>query len=245
MDGNKLRAGAVAFVRNIRNPVKLARLVMERTEHVLLAGDGANQFAESMHVRTEPDEYFFTEHRWLQLQEAIAAGRIQLDHSLEGEKRRRRRRGEREISAATNPQSAIRNPQLGTVGAVACDARGHLAAATSTGGMTNKKFGRVGDTPIIGAGNYADDTCAVSCTGHGEYFMLGVTAYDVAARMNYKGLSLEESARETIDHLTSIGGEGGLIAVDTHGNVTLPFNSEGMYRGWLDADGNTTVEIYR
>jgi beta-aspartyl-peptidase (threonine type) len=245
MDGQKLKAGAVAFVRNIRNPVKLARLVMERTEHVLLAGDGANQFAESMHVRTEPDEYFFTEHRWLQLQEAIAAGRIQLDHSLEGEKRRRRRRGEREISAATNPQSAIRNPQLGTVGAVACDARGHLAAATSTGGMTNKKFGRVGDTPIIGAGNYADDTCAVSCTGHGEYFMLGVTAYDVAARMNYKGLSLEESARETIDHLTSIGGEGGLIAVDTHGNVTLPFNSEGMYRGWLDADGNTTVEIYR
>lgn len=217
MDGDALRAGAVAFVKNIRNPVSLARLVMERTEHVLLAGDGANQFAEQIGVKTEPDEYFFTEHRWLQLQDAIAAGRIQLDHS------------------AAKP--------VGTVGAVACDTRGHLAAATSTGGMTNKKFGRVGDTPIIGAGNYADDTVAVSCTGHGEYFMLGVTAYDVAARMKYKGLSLEEAARETIDRLTEINGEGGLIAVDTNGIVTLPFNSEGMYRGAIN-ESERSIEIY-
>ncbi len=121
---------------------------------------------------------------------------------------------------------------MGTVGAVACDANGHLAAATSTGGMTNKKFGRVGDTPIIGSGNYADNLCAVSCTGHGEFFMLGVTAYDVAARMKYKGLGLEEAARETIERLTEINGEGGLIAVDALGNVVLPFNSEGMYRGF-------------
>jgi L-asparaginase / beta-aspartyl-peptidase len=133
----------------------------------------------------------------------------------------------------------------GTVGAVACDARGHLAAATSTGGMTNKKFGRVGDTPIIGSGNYADNICAVSCTGHGEFFMLGVTAYDLAARMKYKGLGLEEAARETIEHLTAIGGEGGLIAVDTLGNVVLPFNSEGMYRGYVSGNRQFLTDIYK
>ncbi len=253
MDGHKLRAGAVAFVNNIRNPVKLARLVMERTEHVLLAGDGANQFAESMHVRAEPDEYFFTEHRWLQLQDALAAGRIPLDHTAETQ-----RRGDGKTSSATkaetrpvgsvpssdNPKSKIQNPKsLGTVGAVACDSRGHLAAATSTGGMTNKKFGRVGDTAIIGSGTYADALCAVSCTGHGEYFQRGVTAYDVAARMKYKTISLRNAARETIDHLTSIGGEGGLIAVDRGGNVTLPFNSEGMYRGYRTNE-ISQVEIY-
>ncbi len=218
MDGAALRAGAVAFVKNIRNPIKLARLVMEQTEHVLLAGDGANEFADQMGVGTETDEYFFTEHRWLQLQDAIASGRVQLDHS------------------AVKP--------IGTVGAVACDSNGRLAAATSTGGMTNKKFGRVGDTPLIGAGNYADRTCAVSCTGHGEYFILGVTAYDVSARMRYKGLSMTEAARQTIDHLTEIGGEGGLIAVDRLGNLTLPFNSEGMYRGWVTSSGGLNTAIY-
>ncbi|MBK9154059.1 MAG: isoaspartyl peptidase/L-asparaginase [Chloracidobacterium sp.] len=218
MDGRNLKAGAVAFVRNIRNPIKLARLVMERSEHVLLAGDGANQFADALDVPTEPDEYFFTEHRWLQLQDAIAAGRVQLDH------------------AAVRP--------VGTVGAVAFDRNGYLAAATSTGGMTNKKFGRVGDTPLVGAGTYADGTCAVSCTGHGEYFMLGVTAYDVAARMNYRRLRLEDAAEETVARLTEIGGDGGLIAVDTDGNVALPFNCEGMYRGWFTEGGQPHIEIY-
>ena len=135
---------------------------------------------------------------------------------------------------------------LGTVGAVACDANGNLAAATSTGGMTNKKFGRVGDTAIIGSGTYAENaTCAVSCTGHGEFFQRGVTAYDVAARMKYKGIGLEDAARETMEHLTKIGGEGGLIAVDAQGNVVLPFNSEGMYRGFTPNDGKMHVEIYR
>lgn len=218
MDGSRLKAGAVAFVRNVKNPIKLARLVMERTEHVLLAGDGAIQFAEEMGVELEDNTYFFTEHRWRQLEEAIAAGKIQLDH------------------AAAKP--------IGTVGAVACDSQGHLAAATSTGGMTNKKFGRVGDTPIIGSGTYADDTCAVSCTGHGEYFILGVTGFDVAARMKYMGISLESAGADTIDRLTSIGGEGGLIAVDTEGNVVLPFNSEGMYRGSI-VDGASTIDIYK
>ncbi len=233
MDGSRLKAGCVAFVKNIKNPVSLARLVMERTEHVLLAGDGANQFAEQHHVETAPDEYFFTEHRWLQLQEAIAAGRVQLDHA------------ESEPGAiATGPNAASSKP-IGTVGAVACDQNGHLAAATSTGGMTNKKFGRVGDTAIIGAGTYADETCAVSCTGHGEYFMLASTAHDVAARMKYKGLSLEDAAREAIERLTQINGEGGLIAVDSFGNVTLPFNSDGMYRGAIQQDGQLTVSIYK
>ena len=135
---------------------------------------------------------------------------------------------------------------VGTVGAVACDSDGNLAAATSTGGMTNKKFGRIGDTPLIGSGTYADNaSCAVSCTGHGEFFMLGVTAYDVAARMKYKGIALEAAARETVEYLTSIGGEGGLIAVDATGNIVLPFNSEGMYRGFVSADGGLSVEIYR
>lgn len=216
MDGYLLKAGAVAFVKNIRNPISLARKVMEQTEHVLLAGEGANQFADQIGMKTETDEYFFTEHRWLQLQEALAAGRIQLDHAK----------------------------PIGTVGAVACDKNGHLAAATSTGGMTNKKFGRVGDTPLVGLGNYADESVAVSCTGHGEYFMLGVTAYDVAARIKYKGLSLEESARETIDHLTEINGEGGLIAVDINGNVALPFNSEGMYRGYRTSNSPVITEIF-
>jgi len=253
MDGKKLRAGAVTFVKNIKNPVKLARLVMERTEHILLAGEGANQFAEQMGVKAEPDEYFFTEHRWLQLQQAIADGRIQLDHSIgkgetESEKPETRAAGSVSSEMAeTRPVWSVPSSKpkpIGTVGAVACDSNGSLAAATSTGGMTNKKFGRIGDTAIIGAGTYADNVCAVSCTGHGEYFMLGVTAYDVAARMEYKGLSLEDAAKETIDHLSKINGEGGLIAVDSAGNVTLPFNSDGMYRGSIHSDGEISIEIY-
>jgi beta-aspartyl-peptidase (threonine type) len=230
MDGSALRAGAIAFVRNVTNPIKLARLVMERTEHVLLAADGADQFAAEMRVEHAPDEYFFTEHRWLQLQDAIAAGRVQLDHS----------------QAETRPSGSVSNStSLGTVGAAACDSEGRLAAATSTGGMTNKKFGRVGDTALIGAGTYADETCAVSCTGHGEFFMLGVTAYDVAARMKYKGLSLKDAAGETIDRLTSIGGEGGLVAVDSSGNVSLPFNSDGMYRAMIRSGSGPEISIYR
>ncbi|MGE3466650.1 MAG: isoaspartyl peptidase/L-asparaginase family protein [Pyrinomonadaceae bacterium] len=239
MSGHDLRAGAVAFVRNIKNPVTLARLVMARTEHVLLAGEGANQFAEQIGVPTEPDEYFFTEHRWLQFQEAIVAGRVQLDHA--------ERVGEKSGGVGESEPGAIATgfpKPIGTVGAVACDQNGHLAAATSTGGMTNKKFGRVGDTPIVGAGTYADETCAISCTGHGEYFMLGITAYDVAARMKYKGVSLDTAARETIDRLTSINGEGGLIAVDSDGNITLPFNSDGMYRGSISSSGKLNIEIY-
>lgn len=253
MDGHNLKAGAVAFVKNIRNPIKLARQVMERTEHVLLAGEGANQFAAEIGAETAPDEYFFTEHRWLQLQEAIAAGRVQLDHTDISTAEPPRRgdvnaetRAVASVLSSQNPQSAIRNPQSkGTVGAVACDANGFLAAATSTGGMTNKHFGRVGDTPLIGSGTYADKLCAVSCTGHGEYFMLGATAYDVSARMRYKGLTVKEAADETIERLTEIKGEGGIIAVDSQGNIALPFNSDGMYRGQVSENGEFIVEIYK
>ncbi len=219
MNGKTLRPGAVAAIRNVKNPITLARRVMENTPHVLLAGDGAMRFAEDMNTPLADNAYFYTEFRWKQLEEAIAAGRVQMDY--------------------------VGQPPKGTVGAVACDTNGDLAAATSTGGMTNKKFGRIGDTPIIGSGTYAENaTCAVSCTGHGEYFMVGVTAYDIAARMKYKGLGLKEAAQETIDRVTEIGGEGGLIAVDAQGNVALPFNSNGMYRGFVTAENEFVVDIY-
>jgi L-asparaginase / beta-aspartyl-peptidase len=231
MDGSRLRAGAVAFVRNVRNPIRLARLVMERTEHVLLAGDGANQFAAEAGVEMADDEYFFTQHRWDQLQEAIAAGKIMLDHAAEP-------------AAAAEDLSA--NPRsLGTVGAVACDADGRLAAATSTGGMTNKRFGRVGDSPLIGAGTYADDLCAVSCTGHGEFFIIAATAYDISARMRYEQISLHEAAAAAVERLSELEGEGGLIAVDRHGNLALPFNSDGMYRAFVSEGKTPQIEIYR
>jgi len=196
---------------------------MERTEHVLLGGDGANEFAREMNVEIAPDDYFYTEHRYQQLLQARESGKIQLDHTEPNEKPK----------------------PMGTVGAVACDFSGNLAAATSTGGMTNKKFGRIGDTPIIGAGTYADNrTCAVSCTGHGEFFMKTLAAYDVSALMKYKNLDLETAAAEVIENLRNIGGEGGLIAVDALGNVALPFNSDGMYRGFIKGDGEITIEIY-
>ena len=242
MDGARLKAGAVAFVKNVKNPVKLARLVMEKTEHVLLAADGANQFAKQMQVEFEDDDYFFTQHRYDQLLKARKDGVVELDHTL----------SEPAASAAGQfgkskdwPPAHAGGSDKGTVGAVACDRKGDLAAATSTGGMTNKKFGRIGDTALIGAGTYADENCAISCTGHGEYFMLGVTAFDVAARMKYKELSLNDAAQESVDFLTSIDGEGGLIAVDSKGNLTMPFNSEGMYRGYVQANGEVHVAIYR
>jgi beta-aspartyl-peptidase (threonine type) len=242
MDGATLRAGAVAAVEHVKNPVNLARLVMEKTEHVLLAGDGAIEFARQEGVKFESDEYFFTEHRWLQLQHARAEGIGELDHTASDTELIEET--ESEVLPADQHVVFPNDKALGTVGAVACDVNGHLAAATSTGGMTNKKFGRVGDTPLVGLGTYADNVCAVSGTGHGEFFMLGVTAYDVAARMKYKRIDLVDAGLEAIEHLTSIGGEGGIIAVDPNGNVTLPFNSQGMYRGYIK-DGRPVVEIYR
>ncbi len=247
MNGANLQAGAVAFVKNVKNPIKLARLVMEKTEHILLAGDGANLFAVQMNAETADDDYFYTEHRYQQLLKAREEGVVQLDHAAEEFKIQDSGFKIQGSKQNLNPKSKIQNPKsLGTVGAVACDEGGNLAAATSTAGMTNKKFGRIGDTPIIGAGTYADNqTCAVSCTGHGEFFMAGVTAYDVAARMKYKNIDLLQAAGETIEYLTKIGGEGGFIAVDALGNIALPFNSDGMYRGFVTADSKTFIEIYK
>jgi L-asparaginase / beta-aspartyl-peptidase len=242
MDGKTLRAGAVGFVKSVKNPIKLARLVMEKTEHVFLAGAGANQFAQDMGVEMADDAYFFTELRYEQLLKAREQGVVVLDHVPEEQIFLEETGSD---LGTVKPQS-VRDPKpIGTVGAVACDKDGNIAAATSTGGMTNKKFGRVGDTPLIGSGTYAENaTCAVSCTGHGEYFMVGVAAYDVAARMKYQNLDLMSAAKKTIANLTSLGGEGGLIAVDALGNVTLPFNSAGMYRGYISTDHDPVTCIY-
>lgn len=219
MEGKTLRAGAVAGITGIRNPVALARMVMDKSQHVLLAGKGAEDFACRMNVPVEEPDYFFDQFRYDQLLEIRDQENVQLDHS---------------------------DKKFGTVGAVAVDKHGDLASATSTGGMTNKRYGRVGDTPIIGAGTYANNaTCAISCTGHGEYFIRSVVAYDVACLMEYKGLSLEQAAKMVVkDKLVKIGGEGGLIGVDAKGNTVLMFNSEGMYRGLKSSDGQNYIGIY-
>lgn len=223
MEGLNRNAGAVAGVQGVRNPVSLARLVMEKSGHVLLCSEGAMKFAKKMEVALEPESYFYDELRYQQWQQAIRDGVVQLDHTPLEEKK------------------------FGTVGAVALDVYGNLAAATSTGGMTNKQFGRLGDSPIPGAGNYANNsTCAVSCTGNGEFFIRGVVAYDVSCLIEYKGLSLEEACQEVIQNrLRAIGGEGGLIAVSPSGNLCLEFNTEGMYRAWQDTSGKEVVEIYK
>lgn len=220
MSGKDLRAGAVAAAGGIKNPIRLARRVMEETEHVLLCGHGAEEFAREAGFEFAPPEYFFDEFRYEQFLEARREGEVRLDHS---------------------PVK-----KFGTVGAVARDAEGHLAAATSTGGMTNKRFGRIGDTALIGAGTYADDrTCAVSCTGHGEFFIRAVVAYDVACLMKYKGLTLNAACEQVVGvSLREMGGEGGLVAVDRLGNVALPFNSEGMYRAWITSGSAAQVAIY-
>lgn len=220
MSGKDLRAGAVAAVEGVKNPIRLARRVMEETEHVLLSGSGAEEFARVAGLEFAPPEYFFDQFRHEQFLEARLSNEVRLDHS---------------------PVKKI-----GTVGAVARDAAGHLAAATSTGGMTNKRFGRIGDTAIIGAGTYADDqTCAVSCTGHGEYFIRAVVAYDVACLMKYKNLSLAAACQQVVGvRLREMGAEGGLIAVDAAGNVALPFNTEGMYRGCITSRHTAQIDIY-
>ncbi len=236
MAGHTRLAGAVAGVRQVQNPIRAARLVMEKTEHVLLAYPGADELAREHGLPLQPPAYFFTEHRHQQLQEALREGRMRLDHS----------QAQPAETAPPEPPVADPNWKKGTVGAVARDQFGHLAAATSTGGMTNKRYARIGDTPIIGAGTWADARCAISCTGHGEYFIRAVAAYDVACLMEYKNLSLEEACRVVVhDKLGPAGGEGGLIGIDAAGNTTLSFNSEGMYRACRTEGGEAVVAIYK
>jgi L-asparaginase / beta-aspartyl-peptidase len=224
MDGKTLMAGAVSAVRHIRNPVELAYAVMTESPHVMLIGKGANDFAKSIGMETMDDEYFFSQFRYDQWKQVQGSDKVALDHNV-----------------------AVKDKKFGTVGAVACDNQGNIAAATSTGGMTNKQWGRVGDSPIIGAGNYANNhTCAISCTGHGEMFIRAVAAYDVSCLMEYRGLSLQEAMNIVVnDKLMRIEGEGGMVGVDAKGNAAMVFNSEGMYRGMRNSSGTSQIAIYR
>ncbi|MEM5276997.1 isoaspartyl peptidase/L-asparaginase [Cupriavidus taiwanensis] len=236
MDGATLNAGAVACVTRLRNPVLAARAVLEHSEHVLFAGAGAEAFAQAQGLELVEPEYYFTQARHDQWQRARGnAGMALLDHDA----------ATLVAQQARGTEPIDPDSKFGTVGAVACDSRGNLAAATSTGGVTNKQAGRVGDTPLIGAGCYADDVAAVSATGTGEMFIRTVAAHDVAAQMRYAGLPLDEAARRVVmEKLPAIQGRGGLIAVDRAGNVTLPFNTEGMYRGVARVGGAVDVSIY-
>jgi beta-aspartyl-peptidase (threonine type) len=220
MDGATLRAGAVAGVTHIKNPIELARTVMEHSDYVLLAGSGAEEFALTRGFQFVPRSYFYTAARWRQL-ERIRGG----DGGL----------------------SPLTISHVGTVGAVARDSRGRLAAATSTGGMTGKRYGRIGDSPVIGAGTYADDrSCAVSATGHGEIFIRAAVAHDICARMRFGGRTLDEAVREVVlGELPALSGEGGVVAIDRHGRVAMEFNSEGMFRASRVCGGDANVAIYR
>lgn len=217
MEGKTLNAGAVAGVRDIKNPISAARAVMDKSEHVMLSGIGASEFAKQQGLEIVPNKYFYTESRYQSLQQLL--------------------KQEREREKKDN---------MGTVGCVVLDTEGNLCAGTSTGGMTNKKYGRIGDAPIIGAGTYANNlTCAVSCTGHGEYYIRLGFARDISAMMEYKGLSVDEACREEINKLSAMDGTGGVIAVDAEGNIALEFNTSGMFRGYITASGKKDIAIFK
>jgi len=230
MNGFDLGAGAVAGVRNVKNPIKLAKEIMLHSGHVFLSGGGAGEFALSRGIEMAHDDYFFNKARYDQWVKIRDSNFTQLDHEDD------------------NLKGPEKDPEykFGTVGAVACDEKGNIAAGTSTGGMTNKRFGRIGDSPVIGAGTYANNnTCAISCTGHGEFFLRAVVAYDVSCLMEYRGLSLTDACNTVIkDKLVKLGGEGGLIAVDAKGNYDFCFNSAGMYRGVRNSEGKELVAFY-
>jgi beta-aspartyl-peptidase (threonine type) len=227
MDGKTLKAGAVASVKHIRNPISLARMVMEKSPHVMMDCAGAEAFAKQNGVELVDQKYFYTEERWQALQRVKDA--------------------EKKGGGAGGKKFIISDQDRhGTVGAVALDQAGNIAAATSTGGTTNKKAGRIGDSPIIGAGTYANNaTCAVSATGDGEYFIRACVGHDVSALMEYRGMSLGEAAQQVLDKVAKLGGTGGLIAIDRKGNIAQPFNTSGMYRGAIDESGRSDIAIYR
>ncbi len=229
MDGKSLDAGSVAGIRNVRNPIELAAEVMINSNHVFLSGKGANDFAIKQGIKLEPDEYFFSQFRYDQWKEIRDSDNYSLDHTNKG------------------LEELMKDKKFGTVGAVACDQDGNIAAATSTGGMTNKKYGRIGDSPLIGAGTYANNsTCAISCTGHGEPFICAVAAHDVSCLMEYKGLSLKQAMNEVVNvKLVNMHGEGGMIGVDADGNAAMVFNSAGMYRAMQNSKGDKTIGIYK
>ena len=236
MDGKTLKAGAVANLRHVKNPISLARLLIEKSDYVVsksprvgplfMAGEGAEMFAKENGIELVDQKYFFTQERWNALQKV--------------------KESEKAGGAGGKKFIITDQDRHGTVGAVALDQQGNLAVATSTGGTTNKKSGRVGDSPIIGGGTYANNaTCAISCTGDGEFFIRAAVAHNVSALIEYRGMKLEEAAQMALDKAKKLGGEGGLIAIDKHGNIALPFNTSGMYRGYVDPDGKLVVEIYK
>jgi beta-aspartyl-peptidase (threonine type) len=234
MDGRNQSAGSVAGITVVKNPILAARAVMEKSNHVMMVGPGAEKFAASQGLEIVDPSYFYTEERWKALQ------RVKMEDSLKTELDHGNKK-------ATSFEFTNKDSKFGTVGAVALDQQGDLAAATSTGGMTNKKFGRVGDAPIIGSGTYANNlTCAISCTGWGEYFIRAVVAKTISDMMEFGNRSLKDASNEMImKKIPAMGGDGGLIAVDKNGNYNMPFNTEGMYRGVIHSDGKIEVEIYK
>lgn len=231
MKGKDGAAGAVAGVTTIKNPITAAIAVMEDSPHVMMVGQGAERFAKEQGIAQVDPSYFYTQERWDALQRILKedSKAIELDHS--------------DKQSITKPE--WKDDKFGTVGCVALDSKGDISAGTSTGGMTNKKFGRVGDSPVVGAGTYANKQVGVSCTGWGEYFIRNVAAYDVAALMEYKSLSALEASKEVIRKIGDMGGDGGMIVLDRGGNVALPFNTAGMYRGYITESGEIKVEIYK
>lgn len=228
MNGKDKKAGSIAGVHTIKNPIKAAIAVMEKSEHVMLSGNGAEQFAKLQGLEIVNPKYFWTENRWKSLQKA------------------------KELEKLKNPKAENSKPdyfivdqKFGTVGCVALDQFGNLAAGTSTGGMTNKKYGRIGDAPIIGAGTYADENVGISATGWGEFFIRSTAARTIAAKIQYLNKDVKTAAQETIDEIEKMGGDGGLIALDKNGNIAMPFNTAGMYRGAITEDGEIEVEIYK
>lgn len=234
MEGKELNAGAISGVSTIKNPITAARLVLDKSQHVMLSGKGAEEFARNNKIEIVDAKYFFSPQRYNQLEKIIKSEKIQLDHIEDDE------------GYLIDPEK-LKDSKFGTVGAVALDQNGNIVAGTSTGGMTNKKYGRVGDSPIIGAGTYANNqTCGVSCTGHGEYFIRKVVAYDVSALMEYKGMSLIDAANYIINEkMVEFGGSGGLIALDKDANIAMPFNTKGMYRAYKKSSGETVVKIFK
>jgi len=246
MDGSNLAAGAIAGVTTIKNPITLARRVMDSSAHVMMIGAGAEAFARTQAVEIVDPSYFHTPRRWQQLQKLLEKDKAATGLSEDADEAKGRTP---DSQKSGHYQPAFRfseqENRFGTVGAVALDSKGHLAAATSTGGMTNKRWGRVGDAPVIGAGTYANAHCAVSATGHGEYFIRAAVAHDICARMEYLKQPLSEAATTVVmDKLVKLGGEGGIIAVDAAGNVALPFNSKGMYRASINRQGEREIAIY-
>jgi len=252
MDGKTLMAGAVAGLRHVKNPIMLARAVMEKSPHVMMVGDGAEKFAKEQNIELVPEKYFFTQERWDSLHRILKEEKSKAQdpkpkvQNSKSQVQSSNTENQTPYTLVLTPHAQLPIDKFGTVGAVALDKNGNLAAGTSTGGMTNKRFGRVGDAPIIGAGTFANNnTCAVSATGWGEYFIRLGVARDISALMEYRALPVQQAADMVMDKVKTLGGDGGVIAIDKFGNIGISFNSEGMYRAYIDVNGKPVVEIYK